>query len=301
MVEVAVPADPAKRGARVVLARFGPAGEPGHVRPGAAGAGLDVDGQAERVLAEGLVADGSEALGDPDVVAADQVEHVVEDAPVNARPGLARDRHPAAASRDPHEPTDLARRPVVHALAAQVEGVQSLRGHAVAARAAPGAVRDTVAQVDRVVARAAVREVGAAAANELVGAVAAEYPGRELGLDANRVIEVARVHLDAGHGRSSGGCRTFSAAVGGARASRPRAERRAGVGDGHRAAGRELGDRELIGLAGRRDHPQRRAVDRHRGGLRAGRCQQQQSDAQRRCSATSQVHSSTTLPSGSVT
>ena len=116
---------------------------------------------------------GSEALGDPHVVAADQVEHVGEDAPVHARPGLARDRHPAPAARDPHEPADLAGRAVVHALAADVEGVERLRGHAVAARAAPGAVRNHIAQVDGVVAATPVGEIRARAADQLIGAVAA--------------------------------------------------------------------------------------------------------------------------------
>jgi hypothetical protein len=44
VVGVAVPADPAKRRPRVVLARLGPLGEPGHRAPAAARAGIEVDG-----------------------------------------------------------------------------------------------------------------------------------------------------------------------------------------------------------------------------------------------------------------
>ena len=77
VVVVAVPAHPAEGEARVVLARLCPAGEPGHVCPCAAGAGLDVHGQAERVLAEVRMADRGVALGHPHPVATDQIRQRV--------------------------------------------------------------------------------------------------------------------------------------------------------------------------------------------------------------------------------
>src|SRR5215213_7691039 len=131
VVDVAVPADPPERGARVVLTRLCPAGEPRYVGPRAARARLDVHGQSERVLAEPHVAHGREALGDAYAVAADEVQHVGEDAAVHARPGLARHGHPAPAAGDPGEPANPAGRPVVHALAAHVEGIERLGTHAV--------------------------------------------------------------------------------------------------------------------------------------------------------------------------
>src|SRR5688500_6816024 len=91
VVEVAVPADEAEGCARLVLARLGPAGEAGDVIPGPACARLDVHGQAERMLAEVSVADGSVALGDPHAVAADEVEQVRKDPAVHERPALTRD------------------------------------------------------------------------------------------------------------------------------------------------------------------------------------------------------------------
>ena len=102
VVEVAVPADPAERAARVVLARLGPAGEPRHVGPRAARARARCPPRGPSGCSpKRLVADGPVALGDPHAVAADQVQHVGEDAAVDARPGLARDRHPAPAAREP--------------------------------------------------------------------------------------------------------------------------------------------------------------------------------------------------------
>ena len=88
VVGVAVPADPAKRRAGVVLARLGPLGEPRDRAPAAARARVEVDGEAERVLAVQLVALDRVAGADLHVVAPDQVEHVAQDAPVHARPGL---------------------------------------------------------------------------------------------------------------------------------------------------------------------------------------------------------------------
>src|SRR4051794_8950070 len=54
VVEVAVPADPPERGARVVLPGLGPAGEAGDVAPRAARARQDVHGEPERMLPERL-------------------------------------------------------------------------------------------------------------------------------------------------------------------------------------------------------------------------------------------------------
>ena len=101
VVEVAVPADPAERAARVVLARLGPAGKPGDVGPRASRARLDVHGQPERVLAERLVADRPVALGDPDVVAADEIEArragcAGRDAPRSGRGPAPSGRRPSA-------------------------------------------------------------------------------------------------------------------------------------------------------------------------------------------------------------
>ena len=158
VVEVAVPADPPERGARVVLPRLGPAGEPGDVVPGAARAGQDVHGEPERMLAERLVADRPEPLPDLHVVAADEVEDVRQDAAVDPRPGLPRDLDQAAAAREPREPADRAGRPVVHVLAAEVEEVAHLGRDRVLARGRTRRCRCAVADVDRVVAVAGIDE-----------------------------------------------------------------------------------------------------------------------------------------------
>src|SRR5215218_2739583 len=121
VVEVAVPADPAERGARVILARLGPAGEAGDVGPGASRARLDVHRQSERVLAEGLVPDRPVSLRDPDVVVADEVEDVGQDAAIEPGPGLSGDGHPAAAARERPDAANRPGRAIVHALAAEVE------------------------------------------------------------------------------------------------------------------------------------------------------------------------------------
>src|SRR4051794_7224587 len=84
VVGVAVPADPAERWPRVVLARLGPLRQPGDRAPAAAGTGIEVCGQPERVLAVQLVPVYLVAGADLHVVAPDQVEHVGEDAAVHA-------------------------------------------------------------------------------------------------------------------------------------------------------------------------------------------------------------------------
>src|SRR5687767_10636891 len=121
VVEVAIPADEAERRAGPVLARLGPAGEAGDVIPGPACARLDVHGQAERMLAEVRVADGSVALGDPHAVAANEVEHVGQDPAVHECPALTRERHPPAAAGHPADAPDEAGRSIVDALAAERE------------------------------------------------------------------------------------------------------------------------------------------------------------------------------------
>jgi hypothetical protein len=173
VVGVAVPADPPKRRPGAVLARLGPLGQAAHLTPAAARARVEVHGQTERVLAARLVAPGGVPVAHLHVVAADQVEHVGQDAPVHARPWLTRDRHEAPAAGDRAQAPRAAGRPVVHPLAGEVQPVEQLGSHGVAAGAAGGGVGHLVAQDDRVRAAAAIRRVAARAAVEPVVAVAA--------------------------------------------------------------------------------------------------------------------------------
>src|SRR4051812_28463048 len=204
---VAVVADPSERHPRVVLPRLRPLREPGHLAPAAARAGDDVRRQAEWVLAPWLVPMALVAGRDVDLVAPDQVEDVGQQAAVDARASLARDRHEPAAAGARAQAAPVAGGPVVHPLAAEVERVEHLGANAIAAAAAaPDGVDLAVAHNDRVVPVATVghvrapvpiQRVVAGAPAQLVVARAAVDPGRQLRGDGRAVLAVAQLHLGA--------------------------------------------------------------------------------------------------------
>ena len=310
VVGVAVPAHPAEGRAGVVLARLGPLGQAGDLAPAAARARVEVHRQAERVLAEPLVTGGREPVPDLHVVAADQVEHVGQDAPVHARPGLARDRHEAPAARDRAQAPDAAGRAVVDPLAGEVELVEHLGSHGVPARPARRGVRHEVAQDDRVVAPAAVRgvapgaavepivaltsgervearaaaeDVGAAGRGEGVVALVALERG-DCGGHGKRVVALAAAHVGGQRRREREGVVAVAEVgldAGGAGADRAdalghaagaRRERSAGVGHRERRGARR--DRDRVVLAGGGRDAQRSGAHLRRGRVR-GRGQQQ--------------------------
>ncbi len=99
---VAVVADPAERRPGPVLLWLCPAREPADVAPAAAGGavGDDVEREADRVLALARVDRvGRVAVGDEDLVAANDPLHVLEQAAVDALAGEAGDRDEAAGCR----------------------------------------------------------------------------------------------------------------------------------------------------------------------------------------------------------
>src|SRR3954447_9875876 len=93
---IPVVSHPPQGRARPVLPRLGPAGQAIHVVPRAARTGIEVNGQAQRVLSVSLVPVHGVTVPDAHVVAADEIEHVAEDAAVHPRAALPGDGHEEA-------------------------------------------------------------------------------------------------------------------------------------------------------------------------------------------------------------